>query len=1092
MIPTPSTRGHLRRRFLVSAPVSCAALLLLSLATGQAAPAVSVPKNLGNGLGKLVESNLRMQAAQAKGRVPAKAVAVNGRMYADEQAAKYAAATIADAQDRILVRVNATGEMRFKAFRRFLKQNIGSLGITAGDKNYQGTGVLDAFVSIDDVPALAAMPGVRSVILEIKPQTRGISRDAALTAGGVNAIVGDVLNKLGTAFDQGVTQHRVDQINKFYNPNATLDYEGTGMTIACMSDSFAKFTTTGRTAAAGVASFDLPGDPSNPINTQPVVVLEDYVASSTDEGRAMCEIVYKMAPKARVGFATAFLGTVDFANNIRALAGLPGYTYPAAVQQGFAADVICDDVSYEDEPFFQDGIIGRGVNDVAAAGVSYFSSAGNELPINAYASDFRPVPYTGGTTAADSPALVGTNINLAGVPANLYAGGFHNFNPTAGQQDVAQLVNIPNGNTSPVAFEWDDPYDQPLPTSLNIDPTPIYSNTGTIATTSASVTFNDLPTLVAGQEYVFKQVTTSGTLDGQISVIDASGNLVAFQDTSTDETLQFFTPATGQYSVKITQLGNTGSFTLNVYTAHDAPAGVSTDFNLLVFDANGNYLPNNTLATNNIATNEAVEYGVITRATGQTQVQFVMARANIPSVPNPASHLRYVFAGNGAGGLGPAEYFSYVTPTTGGHNAAAGANGAAAYSVFRPSLPESFTSGGPVTIYFDPSGNRLATPEVRLQPAVAAADAANESFFSSDSGNDPDTISRNFSGTSAAAPHATAIAALVLEAHGGPRSVTPAQMTSILQRSAFPHDLDPVLCQRHGPRDERREGDDHAQQRFGHERRHGRQQRQCLHGGLLRAGFAHEPDLQSRRHGSDGGQRDRWQQRRDLQHHDDRRHGDVLRELVPGHGVQHEQLRGRQRLHDPDCERHGDAWPRGPGTFDHPELHAEPRVFRHDVYQRQHFALQRGPGHPALGEHQRHRALPGHDLDELHRRSARRRRLAAQRHGQQQRHDLQRHDLRWRHVLGPVEEQHWQRLLGAGRLRLHQRPGGGEHAGAVSPRKAKDTSRKCVGRPTVVSAFFVGRDGSPSRSEIVWLCLMGAVGREQKIVRRLADWRIDD
>ncbi len=791
MIPTPSARGHLRRRFLPSAPVSCASLCLLALAVnGQAAPPAAVPQNLGNGLGKLVESRLAIQAAAARGIVPAKSVTVDGHSYSGSQAAHYAALAITDTQDRLLVRVNPTGEMAFKAFRKYLKQNIASLGITAGDATYQGTGVLNAFVSIDDVPALAALPGVRSVILEVKPHTRAISRDAALASGGPNATVGEVLNKLGTAFDQGVTQHRVDQINKFYNPSATLDYEGSGMTVACMSDSFNNLTTTGRTAAAGVANFDLPGDANNPVNTQPVVVLEDFSSGGTDEGRAMCEIVYKMAPKARVGFATAFYGTVDFANNIRALAGLSGYTYPASVQQGFAADAICDDVSYEDEPFFQDGIIARAVNDVAAAGVSYFSSAGNELPINSYASDYRNVPYTGGTTAADCPALVGTNINLANVPPALYAGGFHNFNPNG--LDVAQTVNIPNGNTTPLAFEWDDPYDQPLPASLSVDATPIYTNTGTLSSASTPVLFTDLPTLTAGQEYVFEEVTPAGsTFDGQISVYDPSGNLVAFQDTSTDETLQFYTPATGQYSVKITSLGSTGSFTLNVYTGHDAPAGVSTDFNLLVFDMNGTYLPNNTLATNNIATNEAIEYGVITRATGQTQVQFVITRANVPSVPNPASHLRYVFNGDGAGGLGPAEYFSYTTPTTGGHNAAAGANGAAAYSVFRPSLPESYTSPGPVTIYFDPSGNRLATPQVRLQPTIAAADAANESFFGGDSGNDPDTTSRNFSGTSAAAPHATAIAALVLEAHGGPRSVTPAQMTSLLQRSTFAHDLDP-------------------------------------------------------------------------------------------------------------------------------------------------------------------------------------------------------------------------------------------------------------------------------------------------------------
>ena len=61
----------------------------------------------------------------------------------------------------------------------------------------------------------------------------------------------------------------------------------------------------------------------------------------------------------------------------------------------------------------------------------------------------------------------------------------------------------------------------------------------------------------------------------------------------------------------------------------------------------------------------------------------------------------------------------------------------------------------------------------------------------SDSRSDPDSTQGNFFGTSAAGPHAAAIAALVLQNKGGRRSVTPAQMTSLLERSTFPHDLDP-------------------------------------------------------------------------------------------------------------------------------------------------------------------------------------------------------------------------------------------------------------------------------------------------------------
>src|SRR5207237_4184339 len=149
---------------------------------------------------------------------------------------------------------------------------------------------------------------------------------------------------------------------------------------------------------------------------------------------------------------------------------------------------------------------------------------------------------------------------------------------------------------------------------------------------------------------------------------------------------------------------------------------------------------------------------------------------------------------------GPAEYTSYLMPVTFGHSAAAGANSVAAYDVFRPNIPEYFTSPGPVTIFFDANSNRLAKPQVRLKPDVAAANGVNNTFFplgnipvEADSVYDPDTF-LNFYGTSAASPHAAALAALVLQAHGGPHSLTPQQVNTILQLTAFPHDLDPQFA----------------------------------------------------------------------------------------------------------------------------------------------------------------------------------------------------------------------------------------------------------------------------------------------------------
>jgi Ca2+-binding RTX toxin-like protein len=79
---------------------------------------------------------------------------------------------------------------------------------------------------------------------------------------------------------------------------------------------------------------------------------------------------------------------------------------------------------------------------------------------------------------------------------------------------------------------------------------------------------------------------------------------------------------------------------------------------------------------------------------------------------------------------------------------------------------EPFSSlGGMIPIYFDDDGNPLATPEMRHKPEIAAPDGTNTTFFGSDSGFDPDSHP-NFFGTSAAAPHAAAVAALMMDKKG--------------------------------------------------------------------------------------------------------------------------------------------------------------------------------------------------------------------------------------------------------------------------------------------------------------------------------------
>ena len=209
---------------------------------------------------------------------------------------------------------------------------------------------------------------------------------------------------------------------------------------------------------------------------------------------------------------------------------------------------------------------------------------------------------------------------------------------------------------------------------------------------------------------------------------------------------------------------------------------------------NGNFLE--ALASNNFANNRPYELFLPDLSQYGTQAQMVISRSNKTAPASAANQLKYVFFGNGLSGVGPAEYGSYLTPVTFGHSAVS-ANSVAAYAAFRPNIAEDFTSPGPVTIYFDTANNRLGTPLTRLKPDIAATDGVNTTFFPlgpvpfvGDSEYDPDVFP-NFYGTSAASPHAAALAALVLQSHGGSGSLTPAQVKSIFQSTAFPHDLDP-------------------------------------------------------------------------------------------------------------------------------------------------------------------------------------------------------------------------------------------------------------------------------------------------------------
>lgn len=210
-------------------------------------------------------------------------------------------------------------------------------------------------------------------------------------------------------------------------------------------------------------------------------------------------------------------------------------------------------------------------------------------------------------------------------------------------------------------------------------------------------------------------------------------------------------------------------------------AGADSDLDIYVVDAAGTTVYAQS-TTRNIG-NDAVEVLQFTNTVdliGQFNIM-------ITNFDGPAAGLmKYLW-------YGPVTINEYGTSssTVFGHANAAGAQavGAAAYSdtpAFGqdPALLEPFSSAGGTPIIFDTAGNLLPTPEIRLKPEIVAPDGANTTFFPQGNDTDGDGFP-NFFGTSAAAPHAGAVAALMLEANP---ALTPSQIYSALQSTALDMD----------------------------------------------------------------------------------------------------------------------------------------------------------------------------------------------------------------------------------------------------------------------------------------------------------------
>lgn len=684
---------------------------------------VRIDRGLGNGLGRLVaeETSSTARGARTALKLDQSALAIK------------------DARGRVLVQLTPQADENRVAFRAAAEK--AGLEVVSTDERF---GTLEGFVTLGSVRALAALPGTGTLVQAVRPDT-----------------------SVGSVTSQGVAFQRAGRVQ-------AAGVDGAGITVGALSDSYNTALTTipgdplTIRAANDVRSGDLPGA-ANPRNRTPVVVLEDIPSTEGgfDEGRAMLQIVHDMAPAAKLCFATAFTGSVGFADNIRRLADPAG---------GCGADVIVDDVSYFDEPFFSEGIIGDAVDDVAAQGVSYFSSAGNSGNKNAWRSKLEIV--------APDRVPGGTKIDLSDVDPALYDGGFQDFRPGAGV-DIAQTLTLDDGGGI-FDLQWNDPFDVDGATYG----APYFSGTGEITTAepAPSLTFTPTSAQVGTVVEIRIDGIPSGTTDLILTVRAPDGTVLGPIDTGGSPESVATTLIAGTYTIVAEGFQNdTGDFTATVRPVL-APSKVGTDLNALFFTADGSFI--GALADANRLTGRPLELtGLPGRESLGAKVQLVISKSG--TAPATATDLGYVISG----GIYVSEYFDSLAPAIFGHPTASGATAVAATDPFKPYLPENFTSpGGLLPIYFDSAGNRFATPKIRRVPQISSTDGGNTTFFAVDSRLDADTRP-NFFGTSASAPHAAGIAALMLDQAGGPRSLTPGQVRAKMRQSTFDHDEDPNFSQ---------------------------------------------------------------------------------------------------------------------------------------------------------------------------------------------------------------------------------------------------------------------------------------------------------
>ncbi|WP_027184648.1 S8 family peptidase [Desulfovibrio inopinatus] len=217
--------------------------------------------------------------------------------------------------------------------------------------------------------------------------------------------------------------------------------------------------------------------------------------------------------------------------------------------------------------------------------------------------------------------------------------------------------------------------------------------------------------------------------------------------------------------------------------------GVTEDLDIFMLDNSGNILAQ---STNTQLIYPYEGFTIQNTTDADLVVRFVVARANGTTSTPRFKYIMFQSSGiESAEWTGAKNTTDMFGPTLFGHNSSAAVMSVAAMS-FQESQVESFSSRGDSTLYYNPVNGQtpataLPAPVTVHKPDFTATDGAKNTFFGS-----PGNGAYYFFGTSAAAPHAGAVAALLLEvAANTGQTLDQAGMEELLENTATTIDGNP-------------------------------------------------------------------------------------------------------------------------------------------------------------------------------------------------------------------------------------------------------------------------------------------------------------